>query len=85
MFPSAVPSKWRRKNVILNPIPRIDLSGKDVIRKLVILAREAGYRLEQEDVEKNLLFRMTSLKVHWKTSGKKFQVWMLISKLVARY
>ncbi|NLI73024.1 MAG: bifunctional aspartate kinase/homoserine dehydrogenase I [Bacteroidales bacterium] len=36
------------------PDPRIDLSGKDVIRKLVILAREAGYRVEQEDVEKNL-------------------------------
>ena len=36
------------------PDPRIDLSGKDVIRKLVILAREAGYPIEQEDVEKNL-------------------------------
>lgn len=36
------------------PDPRIDLSGKDVIRKLVILAREAGYRLEQEEVEKHL-------------------------------
>ena len=36
------------------PDPRIDLSGKDVVRKLVILAREAGYRVEQEDVEKNL-------------------------------
>ena len=36
------------------PDPRIDLSGKDVIRKLVILAREGGYRLNQEDVEKHL-------------------------------
>jgi aspartokinase/homoserine dehydrogenase 1 len=36
------------------PDPRIDLSGKDVIRKLVILAREAGYPLEQDDVEKHL-------------------------------
>lgn len=36
------------------PDPRIDLSGKDVIRKLVILAREAGYPVEQEEVEKHL-------------------------------
>ena len=36
------------------PDPRIDLSGMDVVRKLVILTREAGYRIEQEDVVKNL-------------------------------
>ncbi|MGM9724986.1 MAG: bifunctional aspartate kinase/homoserine dehydrogenase I [Prevotella sp.] len=36
------------------PDPRIDLSGKDVVRKLVILTREAGYKIEQEDVEKKL-------------------------------
>lgn len=32
------------------PDPRIDLSGIDVVRKLVILARESGYTTEQEDV-----------------------------------
>ena len=36
------------------PDPRIDLSGTDVIRKLVILTREAGYKIEQADVEKRL-------------------------------
>ena len=36
------------------PDPRVDLSGKDVIRKIVILAREAGYRVEQSDVVANL-------------------------------
>ena len=36
------------------PDPRIDLCGKDVIRKLVILAREAGYAIEQENVTANL-------------------------------
>ncbi len=36
------------------PDPRLDLNGSDVVRKLVILSREAGYRLEQQDVECNL-------------------------------
>jgi aspartokinase/homoserine dehydrogenase 1 len=36
------------------PDPRVDLSGKDVVRKLVILAREAGYKVNQEDVVRNL-------------------------------
>ena len=33
------------------PDPRQDLCGKDVVRKLVILAREAGYKLNIEDVQ----------------------------------
>ena len=36
------------------PDPRIDLSGTDVVRKLVILTRESGYRIEQENVKKDL-------------------------------
>ncbi len=52
------------------PDPRIDLSGKDVIRKLVILAREAGYRIEQEDVRADLFvpdsFFTGTLEEFWK-------------------
>ena len=52
------------------PDPRIDLSGKDVIRKLVILSREAGYKVNQEDVETNLFvpdkFFKGSLEEFWK-------------------
>jgi aspartokinase/homoserine dehydrogenase 1 len=36
------------------PDPRIDLSGKDVMRKLVILSREAGYRLDMDDIKADL-------------------------------
>jgi aspartokinase/homoserine dehydrogenase 1 len=36
------------------PDPRIDLSGTDVVRKILILAREAGYRIEQKDVKVNM-------------------------------
>lgn len=52
------------------PDPRIDLSGKDVIRKLVILTREAGYKIEVDDVEKKLFipesFFKGSLDDFWK-------------------
>ena len=52
------------------PDPRIDLCGKDVIRKLVILTREAGYKVEQSDVVKQLFmpddFFKGSLEDFWK-------------------
>jgi aspartokinase/homoserine dehydrogenase 1 len=35
------------------PDPRLDLSGRDVVRKILILAREAGYQIEREDVVVN--------------------------------
>ena len=59
-----------KKQGYSEPDPRIDLSGTDVVRKLVILAREAGYRVEQEDVEKHLFvpeeYFQGSLEDFWK-------------------
>ena len=56
------------------PDPRIDLSGKDVIRKLVILAREAGYKVEMTDVEAHLFipdeFFEGSIDEFWKNLPK---------------
>lgn len=56
------------------PDPRIDLSGKDVIRKLVILAREAGYKVEKTDVEAHLFipdeFLEGSIDEFWKNLPK---------------
>ncbi len=43
-----------QENGYSEPDPRIDLSGKDVIRKLVILARESGYQVDVDDLERNL-------------------------------
>ncbi|MDY5370748.1 MAG: bifunctional aspartate kinase/homoserine dehydrogenase I [Prevotella sp.] len=56
------------------PDPRIDLSGKDVIRKLVILAREAGYKVEKTDVEAHLFipdeFFDGNIEEFWKNLPK---------------
>ncbi len=52
------------------PDPRIDLSGTDVIRKLIILTREAGYKVERSDVKKELFIPeklfLGSLDDFWK-------------------
>ena len=46
--------RMAQENGYSEPDPRIDLSGKDVIRKLTILARESGYRVETDEVEARL-------------------------------
>ena len=35
------------------PDPRLDLSGTDVMRKIMILAREAGHQMEMDDISNN--------------------------------
>lgn len=53
------------------PDPRIDLSGLDVTRKLVILSREAGASVNQSDVNKKLFVPQKyfdgSLEEFWQT------------------
>lgn len=45
-FTELVDQAWQQG--LTEPDPRDDLSGKDVMRKLVILAREAGYNIEPD-------------------------------------
>jgi aspartokinase/homoserine dehydrogenase 1 len=49
-MPLSAAIKKAREKGYSEPDPRIDLSGTDVIRKILILAREAGYQIEKDDV-----------------------------------
>lgn len=48
------------------PDPRIDLSGIDVMRKILILARESGYKLEFEDIKNEKFIPEELLKIESK-------------------
>lgn len=56
------------------PDPRVDLSGIDVVRKLVILTRESGYKVEQDDVDLKLFLPEEtineSIEDFWKSLEK---------------
>src|SRR6185369_171765 len=44
------------------PDPRLDLSGTDVMRKIMILAREAGEKLEMEDIANNTFMPVSCMQ-----------------------
>ena len=44
------------------PDPRLDLSGTDVMRKIMILAREAGVHIEMEDIKNNSFMPASCMK-----------------------
>ena len=61
------------------PDPRIDLSGVDVMRKLIILTREGGYQVEQEEVDKKLFVPEELLK------GQIEEFWQRLPELDADF
>ncbi|MES2621027.1 MAG: bifunctional aspartate kinase/homoserine dehydrogenase I [Bacteroidota bacterium] len=44
------------------PDPRLDLGGTDVMRKILILAREAGYKMEMEEITNNMFLPEACMK-----------------------
>ena len=81
------------------PDPRLDLSGKDVMRKIMILAREAGKHIEMEDISCNSFLpeacmkgsvddfykEMTKQEEHFKSIYKKAAAENCKLKFVATY
>ena len=81
------------------PDPRLDLSGKDVMRKIMILAREAGRQIEMEDISCNSFLpdscmkgsvddfykEMTKQEEHFKNIYKKAAAENCKLKFVATY
>lgn len=44
------------------PDPRLDLGGTDVMRKILILSREAGYKMEMKDIKNDVFLPASCMK-----------------------
>ena len=60
--PFAEVVRLAQKEGFTEPDPRLDLNGSDVARKILILARESGYKLEMSDVENRGFLPKTCLE-----------------------
>ena len=73
-IPFSTAVKMAKEKGYAEPDPRIDLSGIDVIRKLVILARESGYKIEKEEVINHSFipakYFESTIEEFWNTIGE---------------
>jgi len=61
-MPLSVTIRIAKEKGFSEPDPRVDLSGIDVVRKILILAREAGYSIEKKMLLLINSFRKSVLK-----------------------
>ena len=77
-IPFSTAVKMAKEKGYAEPDPRIDLSGIDVIRKLVILARESGYKIEKEEVINHAFipakYFESTIEEFWNTIGEMDEV-----------
>ncbi len=60
--PFAAVVKQAQDEGYTEPDPRLDLGGVDVMRKILILSREAGYKMEMEEIKNDVFLPESCMK-----------------------